>query len=211
MRHFPIDAAVSALRFIFWGGLLCLFDFSFSQTSNGNGFKFDIISDAVGSVMIAWGIAQLRGLLPATRYVNVMNFVQIIAWMCIADAVADHWVTKTPVIPPMVSSIFSLFCLVAIVAFCLAMRWLCESLTLFHSARSWRTTTLLFLFIYLLPLGLFQVAAIMSALSGQKFHLNLGPAGLLLLLIFVVPVIHLFMSTSRMKEELEGMRFWPQP
>ena len=184
--------------------MLCVFDFSFSQTTNGNGFKFDIISDAVGCLMIAWGVTRLSGMLPLQRYASLMTFVQIVAWMCVVDAVADHWVTKTPMVPGVIRSVFSLASLAAIVSFCVAMRWLCESLALFQAAKSWRTTTLLFLIIYVLPLGLFHLAAVIAMTTDRKFHFNLGPLGLLLLFVFVIPIIHLFMSTSRMKNELEA-------
>jgi len=208
MKEFPTQTAISALRAVFWGGLICVFDFSFGQTTNGNGFKFDIISDAVGCLMIAWGVTQLKPLLPLERYYNAMTFVQVVAWMCVVEAVADHWVTKTPIVPGVVRSLFSLASLAAIVSFCVAMRWLCESLALRQATQSWRTTTYLFVFIYLLPLGLFHAAAIIAMITGQKFHFNLGPAGLLFLLVFVVPIIHLFMSTSRMKDELQRLYPW---
>ena len=34
---------------IFWGGLLCIFDITFGQTTNGRGFRCDILNDAVGA------------------------------------------------------------------------------------------------------------------------------------------------------------------
>jgi hypothetical protein len=208
MKEFPTQTAISALRAVFWGGLLCVFDFSFSQTANGNGFKVDIISDVIGCLMIVWGVGQLKPLLPLERYYQAMMFVQVIAWMCVVEAVADHWVTKTPIVPGIVRSLFSLASLAAIVCFCVAMRWLCESLSLSRARQSWRITTYLFVFIYLLPLGLFHTSAIIAIITGRSFHFNLGPAGLLFLLVFVVPIIHLFMSTSRMKEELQRLYPW---
>jgi hypothetical protein len=48
MIKLSIKHAVAPLRMIFWGGLLCVFDITFSQTTNGQGFKFDILNDALG-------------------------------------------------------------------------------------------------------------------------------------------------------------------
>lgn len=31
--------AITPLRMIFWGGLLCIFDLTFTETTNGTGFK----------------------------------------------------------------------------------------------------------------------------------------------------------------------------
>lgn len=78
------------------------------------------------------------------------------------------------------------------------MRWFCEEARLDRAAQSWRTTTLLFVVIYLIPLGLCYLAGCVSILIGRSFHFELGPLGLLLLPVFAVPLIHLFMSTSRM-------------
>ena len=57
---------------------------------------------------------------------------------------------------------------------------------------------MLFVVIYLIPLGLFYLAAGVAILTGESFHIDLGPLGLLLLPVFAIPVIHLFVSTSRM-------------
>jgi hypothetical protein len=94
--------------------------------------------------------------------------------------------------------------LVAIVTFCVAMRWFCEEAQLRKAARSWRVTTILFVVIYLLPLGLLYVMMALAIVSGRSFNVNLGPAGLLLLPVFAIPLIHLFVSTSRMRHDVES-------
>lgn len=84
------------------------------------------------------------------------------------------------------------------------MRWFCDEAGLWEAVRSWRTTTVLFVVIYLLPLGLFHLAAIWAMVSSTSFNIDLGPAGLLLLPVFAIPVVHLFISTSRMKRGAEA-------
>jgi len=46
------EVAFHALGRIFWGILICILDFKLSQTTNGEGFKFDVISDVIGTILI---------------------------------------------------------------------------------------------------------------------------------------------------------------
>jgi len=43
-----------------------------------------------------------------------------------------------------------------------------------------------------------------TMLTGNSCHFNLGLTGLLLPPVFIVPVVYLFVSTSRMKHECES-------
>jgi hypothetical protein len=89
----------------------------------------------------------------------------------------------------------------ATVVFCVAMRWLSTAASLETSARSWSTTILLFVVIYLIPLGGFHLVGTVAMFTGTEFQFNLGPAILLLMVVFVAPLIHFFLSTSRMGRE----------
>jgi hypothetical protein len=102
-------------------------------------------------------------------------------------------------------NLFGLVTLLAIVAFCIAMCWFCLEAGLSAAARSWNVTTLLFVLIYLFPLGLLYLVTAVTMASGQSFNMNLGPAGLLILPVFAVPVVHLFVSTSRLKRGAETL------
>ena len=64
-------------------------------------------------------------------------------------------------------------------------------------------TTKLFLIIYLIPLGIFHAVASLAIATDANFNVDLGAAWLLAVPIFFVPLIHLFMSTSRMQEEAQ--------
>jgi hypothetical protein len=198
MTNIDVRETVLPLRVVFWGAILCIIDITFVTTTNGEGFKFDLLDDAIGAAMIAWGVSRLARIGLHDRYRRVMRFVQIVAVLNIIDAIRDHFVVQWPEFISFVLLVFSLFCLVAVVYFCIAMRWLCEEAALTAAAGSWRATTLLFVVIYLIPLGLFYCASIIAMISGESFHIDLGPLGLLLILVFLVPVVHLFISTSRM-------------
>jgi hypothetical protein len=198
MINIDIRRTVFPLRLIFWGAIICIIDITFSSTTNGEGFKFDLLDDAVGAAMIAWGVSRLAGIYVQDRYRRVMRFVKIVAFLNIIDAIRDHFIMKLPDAVSFGLLLFSLLCLIAIVSFCVAMRWLCEEAALSIAVRSWRVTTVLFIVIYLVPLGLSYCASMIALVSGSSFNIDLGPLGILLLLVFLVPVVHLFISTSRM-------------
>ena len=134
-----------------------------------------------------------------------MNFVAVAAALSVLDAILA--VFSVPLAPAvsLLINVFGLVALAAIVGFCLAMRWFCEAGQLAAAARSWSVTTGLFVAIYLVPLGLFYAVCILAILAGKSFNLNLGPAGLLLVAVLAIPIIHLFISTSRMKRAAEEM------
>lgn len=199
-----IQATITPLRLIFWGGLVCVFDFTFSQTVNGEGWKFDIINDFVGMLMITWSVFQLGKIELNDRYLVAMKFVRVVAALSCLDALQAHFIYDSPVIISLLLLVLGVLAMAATVVFCIAMQWLCREADLQRSERSWRTTALLFIFIYLIPLGLFYGASMIAILTESSFNINLGPAGLLLMPVFCIPLIHLFVSTSRMKVEAES-------
>ncbi len=198
-----ITEAITPLRMIFWGGLICLFDLSVTQKSNGTGFKFDILNDVVGAVLISVGVFRLSSLSVHANYETAMSFVKVIAVLSILDSIRDHVVTPLPTPVQLLLQLFGIATLAASITFCVAMRWLSTATRLTLSEASWRTTTILFVCIYAIPLGLIHLLGMASIASGKFFNVNVGPAGLLLLPIFAIPIIHLFVSTSRMRREAE--------
>jgi hypothetical protein len=201
MIKLSIKQAVAPLRMIFWGGLLCVFDITFSQTTNGQGFKFDILNDALGMGLITCGVFSLASAPVHRRYASVMTFVLIVSVLALLDAIRDHFILPLPPAIHLLQSLFGIACLAAIIAFCVAMRWCCEEAQLPRAAASWSVTTILFVAIYLLPLGLLYLAGVFAMLTSSSFNFNLGPAGLLVLPVFAIPLIHLFVSTSRMSRD----------
>jgi hypothetical protein len=190
---------------IFWGGLLCIFDITFTQTTNGRGFKCDILDDTLGAILIAVGVFKLSAIAVHGQYATVMRFVQVVSVLEVLNTIRAHFIMPLPPLVHIVLNLFGLVTLLAIVAFCIAMRWFCVEAGLSTAARSWNVTTWLFVLIYLLPLGLLYSVTAVAMASGQSFNIDLGPAGLLLLLVFAVPVVHLFVSTSRMKRGAETL------
>jgi hypothetical protein len=190
-----IRRIVPPLRIIFWGGLICVFDFKI----NG----FDLVNDLVGMIMITWGVFQVSKINVHDRYSKAMLFVKIVAILECINVLHGQFAYRPPKLFSIIFSLIGVAAMLAIVVFCVAMRWLSSEAKLEASAGSWKTTALLFTVIYLIPLGLFYFAAAVAIATGKSFNINLGPAGLLLLPVFLLPLIHLFISTSRTKTEAQ--------
>ena len=204
MNKSPVEAAINPLRQIFWGAVLCVVDVTVSQRAGGQGFKLDLLDDAVGTVLIFIGVSALRKIPVHDRYSTVMRFVQIVSFLAILDAIRDHFILRDPDAFAFLGILLSLTALEAIIAFCIAMRWFSDSYGLTAASRSWSVTTTLFQWIYWFPLGLLYSAQLAAILTGRSFRVDLGPAGLLLVPVFMLPLIHFFVSTSRMRQEAEA-------
>jgi|GEM_PF-1050153 len=200
-----VRRAILPLTLIFWGGLICVFEISFSAVANGSGFKFDILNDAVGMIMITVGVFRLLAIPVHSSYQSAMKFVSAVSVVCVVDAIRDHFVVEWPA--PIEFALFALgmVALAATLVFCVAMRWFCEEAGLFGAVRSWKVTTTLFLVIHVVPLGLFYLVGCVALASGESFRIDLGAAGLLLLPVFAAPIIHLFVSTMRMKRSAQHL------
>jgi hypothetical protein len=181
---------------VFWGAIICVFDIRL----NG----FDVINDVIGAVLIAWGVFRLGGFPVDNRYRRAMLFVKIVSILCIGEAVNAHFRYEVPRPMTFLWHLYGIAKMLATVVFCVAMRWLCIAAGLPNSERSWNTTTVLFAVIYLIPWGLLHIVWIICLITGESFRFDLGPAALPVLLVFFVPLMHLFVSTSRMRREAES-------
>ncbi|HDZ21829.1 hypothetical protein LCGC14_0225580 [marine sediment metagenome] len=198
-----IRSVIKPLRLIFWGGLLWILDFKVSQTVNGTGFQFDILNDTLAAVLVAWGVLSLARFSVSDRYTWWMKAVWVVSVIAIVNTIHDHFIYDVPEGIAFLQLVLELASLIAIVVFCTAMGWFCAWAGLERSGQSWAVTRILFIVIYLVPLGLFYLIAAGAILTGKFFNINLGPEWTLLIVVFFIPMIHLFMSTSRMAKEVE--------
>ena len=204
-----VQAAVKPLRLIFWGGILWIFDLSFTTLNNGTGFRCDILDDTVGTLLITIGVFRLAKAAVPGRFRAVMRFVKVIAIASIAETALKHFVFAHPAPLDFILTAVGLCQLAATILFCLAMKWFCDEAGLPGIARSWKITFLLFCFIYALPLGLFYIAVLNTIMGGSAVNFDLGAGGLLLLPVSAVPLVYLFISTSRMHKGAQlGMVEW---
>jgi hypothetical protein len=198
----PVGRAILPLRLIFWGGLLMIFDLKVSQKVNGEGFQFDVLNDALGAALIAWGVFRLATIPVPGRYAAAMTLVKVTVILAFANAVRAHVIMPLPDAMSVALFVLGLAKLAAIVVFCWAMRRMCLHYDLARAAASWRVTLILFAAIYLVPLGAFYLLAAGTIATGASFHFDLGLLGLLVLPVFALPLVHLFVSTSRMKRDV---------
>ena len=198
---YDFRAVITPLRLIFWGGLLCVLDLNFSQTVNGEGWSVDLLNDLVGMLMISYAVHRLASASPTPSYIGKMRFVFFASVLGCLNALHNHFIYDTPVPIMVLSTLVSLAVLAGVLVFCLAMRQLCLEAVLPRSYASWGVTMALFIVIYVAPLGLFYLAALFALITESSFNIDLGPAGLLLIPLFLAPLIHLFVSTSRMRAE----------
>lgn len=159
MQSHEIKKAVGPLRLIFWGGMICILDFSITDNAT---YKFDIISDVIGTIMITVGVFRLAEFEVHRRYSSAISFVKIIAILGIVAAIREHFLFQSPLPIVFVELLVGLASLGAVIALCVAMRWLSEDAGLGRAAQSWQTTMVLFVVLYALPMGLLYLVGAAS-------------------------------------------------
>jgi hypothetical protein len=193
-----VIAAVKPLRFIFWGGLLWLFDLTFTYTSNGSGFRIDLLDDTVGTLLITVAVFRLSRAPVSIRYERVMVFLKTVAIASVISTAIHHVVFEKPSVFVVMDNLFGLCQLLATILFCTAMQWFSQAADLHKPADSWRVTSLLFIVLYVVPLGILYIVSLGATLTGSTLRLDIGFWIIPLLMIFAIPIAHLFISTSRM-------------
>lgn len=199
-----VRSATKPLRWIFWGGLLWILDLTFTTTTNGSGFRCDILDDTVGTLLITAGLFRLAAARVGGSYRGMMKFCKAVAIASVVETAIKHFVFPYPTLLIVAFNLLGLFELAATLVFCAAMRAFCDAAALPAVSRSWRTTFLLFVLIYAAPLGFMYLLALLAAMGSGTFYYNMGPAALLLLPLFAWPLVHLFISTSRMRRAAEA-------
>jgi hypothetical protein len=200
-----VSRCILPLRLIFWGGLLCLFDVTISNQSNGHGFLVDFLNDFVGMTLITIGVFKILGLRLGENRRWRLRFVAVVCIGSSAMALLNHFIFPRAELFFWAGSILCLAELAAILFFCAAMRSICRRAGAAGASASWKTTFFLFLFILVLPLGLLQLIGMIATLAGSSFNFPLGVAGILILAAFFIPFIHFFVSISRMKRAVRPL------
>lgn len=188
--------AVTPLRMIFWGGLICLIDINVTLNRS---FKVDLLDDFVGMLLITVGVFRLTALDEEPKYRASMNLVKIISVISTLKALIKHWNFDAGPIWDWGWEIYVFLELAGVLLFCRSMRTLCTLWGLERSAASWETTHTLYLALYVFPLGCVHVYIMVALATGSHGRVDVGPWALLFLVLLFIPLIHLFVSTSRMK------------
>ena len=64
LRPWDQAVAIRCLWLVFWGALLCVFDWSYGVPVNGRGWSIDFFSDLVDCLLVGAGVLRLRELGP---------------------------------------------------------------------------------------------------------------------------------------------------
>jgi len=193
-----MNEIVTPLRRIFWGGVICAIDVKFK----GREFTFDVVNDILGMLLITTGVFRLARVDVAPSYRKAMVFVRLICIFSTIKTFVDQWTFARAPLHEVAWIGYELAEMGAILVFCLSMRLLCRHLGLEEPARSWRTTALWFIVFYTIPLGILQAARLIRLLGSVRGSFDAGPLGFLFLLS-LLPLLHLFLSTSRMRKAAE--------
>jgi hypothetical protein len=194
ISEFDVRSAIKPLRLIFWGGLFWIIDFKINN--------FDLLNDVLASILVALGVQRLARIDVSERYHKLMRPVYLVALISIFVTILKMFSLGQPF--TLLFTLFTLAQLAAIIAFCVAMRWFCLEAGLMRSAESWRLTTILFLTLFVGPLALMYLAMLGGQVLGTTWSLSLGLSVLFVLAAFVVPFVHFFISTTRMRREAAG-------
>ena len=179
--------------------------FRFSQVSGSEGFKFDIVSDVIGMLLIAWGLGQLQPLVFDLHYARLMRFCRIVAVISIIEAVVDHAIFPWPVPFRAAYAIWSLVSLFAVYRFCSAMRIFCFSAGAFDTERTWATSERYILWLALLPGAVTNVLSLLATSAPPRQFSGLAPLGVAVVIAAAIALIHLLMSISRTRNALRGL------
>ena len=114
-----------------------------------------------------------------------------------------HFVFRSPVALDIMSNLLGLATLCATVMFCTSMNKLSSAFSLHQSADSWLTTRLLVIILWVIPLGLLYLLGLGALVTGQSFHWDIGVFIIPAFVVLIIPLVHLFVSTSRMRSEAE--------
>lgn len=199
---------IAAMRWIFWGGLLCIFDITTQWVSTGSagatGWRIDWLPDALGVMLILAGLRVLARFPLGLSYSRVLSAGVATAWVSLVISLVKFRVMYEPPAWKLFLSLFSITRLVVITLFCGALARLAVSLGASAATRSFMTTRAAFVMLYVLPLAVFY-SMVPLAMLGMKVNLDIdGTAAIALLALLAVPLLHFYVSTSRLQRELSN-------
>ena len=203
-----IKQAITPLRMIFWGGILCVLDFSISSSHSVNGhvrtgFRFDLLNDFVGMILITIAVVKLAKFRVDSSYRKQMLFVFICCLLGCVKSFFGHFIFPTSSVLTFLSSSTGIASLLAAILFATAMSNLASHHGMFNSESNWLFTRLLMFIFWCVPIGFSNMLAIAYLLTGNKFFFGIGILIIPVLLLMLVPLVHLFISTSKMRIEAE--------
>ncbi len=191
--------AIKPLRMIFWGAVLILLNISCFWSLPGFRINLDIFNDLVGAILIAVGVTRLARLAVNHRYACFMRWAAVAAWLNLVPQALHSVVFAHPRPLSAMLSAIGLASMVGVFGFLWSMRILAQAAGLERSARSWTVTTILMQVFWVAPLSvLYSITAFVSITSQPEFDYDLGAGVVPVVALALLPLVHFFVSTSRM-------------
>lgn len=204
-----IKQAVLPLRLIFIGGILCVLDFTFlsSRSINGQlqfGFRFDVLSDFLGMILVTAGVVKLAKFQVDSSYRKQMQFVFICCLIGCVEAFFGHFIFPYSRVLSLLGTCTNIATLIAVILFATSMAKLATAHGLYESASSWLVTRILMIVFWCVPMGLLNALAFGSLVEGRP-SLNIGILIIPVLLLRLIPLVHHFISTTKMLREAKSI------
>ncbi|QIZ71408.1 hypothetical protein [Oxynema aestuarii] len=195
-----------SLRLIFWGILICLVDVTLSKPVDWGSVQFDLVHDFIGMLLMVYGTIHLSKIKIGGCYPKSMSFVKNVTILGAIDALHEHFIYEFPLWVLALRIFYFFASLVAIIVFCVAMRYFSQKVGFSKSIKRWKTTGLLFWFIYLIPFFFFCLIFGIAILAKTSINYTFHPFWMLVLLpVTLTPWIHGLVSLSTMKSEAQSM------
>lgn len=185
------------------GSIVVLLDFTFSISTNGSGFRFDVINDVIGMLLILVGLVRLASFRIDSQYDSTFRFLKTVALICCFEAGFNHFIFATP--EPWILSfailILGLAKLVAVIYFCRSMIRLSQHYLLPQSAASWTETMKWVGLFWVVPMLIILSLSGYTLMINPRAEFNLGVFFLPAIALMLLPVIRLFSAISVMRRE----------
>lgn len=202
---------IKNINFIFWGVIIIMIDFSYSWTSYGKGYKFDLFNDFFGSIMLLigiWGLSKIR--IQHKAYILTMKVCLTASFVQIFLAFSDFYVYNITQHVESVLNIINLIIDFSLVLFSTAMIILSQKAELTKSLKHWTNTKNLLFWIHFLPFAILTVISeIMTLIRGYRFNwdVEFGLEGLSYTIASLItlhgPIIYTLYTMHVTKKEIK--------
>ncbi len=167
--------------------------------------------DAVGVAVLTSGVVRLIGFADTPRYKTPMRAVALVCGLSFLEAVRVQWGFPGSAFHP-ISLAVAAAEIAAVFVFIRCMRLLSTWHGLGEVARSWRWTERLWLWIYLVPGGVFGLFSLREIVASDQVEVPAFSFEIRMLVMVALvplaltPAIYLFVSRSLMEEAARDRR-----
>jgi hypothetical protein len=159
---------------IFWGGIICIFDFNFRLGFGGKSINFNILNDLIGVVLILFGIIILLNL----DISKVFSYeIIVVAIFALSWFAAVFFSTLNEGFHSFISPLWVYFRYlgpIGILVFCFSMLELSRRYCSELEVNSWKRTTFFFLFFAILPTFCLWTIGLFFPNQGEEVWTYLG-------------------------------------